>query len=77
MNWLQTLLPFFLDYNWKDALKGVGLGLGGAVVGFALEQSVNVYENSLQSEAMLNKEKWIKQIIKTILELLHIENNIL
>lgn len=45
----------FRDYGWKNALKGVGLGLGGAVVGFALEQSVNVYENSLQDESILKQ----------------------
>jgi len=30
------------------------------VVGFALEQSVNVYENSLQSEAMLKQREMDK-----------------
>lgn len=50
----------FRDYGWKNALKGVGLGLGGAVVGFALEQSVNVYENSLQSEAIMKQKEMDK-----------------
>lgn len=57
----------FRDYGWKNALKGVGLGLGGAVVGFALEQSVNVYENSLQDETFAKADD---------LELLDRKNNI-
>ena len=37
-------------------LKTIGVGIGGAVAGFVLEQSVNIYENNLQTESIDMRE---------------------
>ncbi len=41
----------FQNYDALKALKDLGVGLGGAVAGFALEQAVNIYENDLYLES--------------------------
>jgi Domain of unknown function (DUF4280) len=46
----------YRSYNGMAALKNIGIGLGGALAGFALEQSVNVYEDNLQTESIKNSE---------------------
>ena len=33
-------------------LKTIGVGIGGAVAGFVLEQSVNVYEDNLYRDSI-------------------------
>ncbi|MFC6269820.1 hypothetical protein [Frigoriflavimonas asaccharolytica] len=34
----------FENYDALKALKGMGIGIGGAIAGFILEQAVNTYE---------------------------------
>lgn len=41
----------FKDYDALASLKNIGVGLGGAIAGFALEQSVNKYEYNLYVES--------------------------
>ena len=45
----------FRDFN-PMGLKTIGVGIGGAVAGFVLEQSVNIYENNLQTESIDMRE---------------------
>ncbi len=42
----------FQNYDALKALKDLGVGLGGAIAGFALEQAVNVYEDDLYKETV-------------------------
>lgn len=43
----------FRNYDALKSLKSMGVGLGGAVAGFILEQSVNVYEDNLYVDSEL------------------------
>ncbi|MFC6269822.1 DUF4280 domain-containing protein [Frigoriflavimonas asaccharolytica] len=43
----------FENYDALKALKGIGIGIGGAIAGFILEQAVNVYEDNLYVDSEL------------------------
>ena len=45
----------FRDFN-PTGLKTIGIGIGGAVAGFVLEQSVNLYEDNLYAESIDMRE---------------------
>ena len=44
----------FRDFN-PTGLKTIGIGIGGAVAGFVLEQSVNLYEDNLYAESVTKR----------------------
>lgn len=41
----------FKNYDALKSLKNMGVGLGGAIAGFVLDQSVNMYEDGLYLES--------------------------
>ncbi len=43
---------------WKDFAKSAGIGFGGAIVGFAIDQGANAWERSYETDTMNQETKY-------------------